>query len=102
MLSGLVLSRAPPRVGRVEVCVLLVGLADAVMPRAAAVVLWPGVVPKSVENEACPAAGDGVPPPPVELVPKEPARLIARHAEVFQMFRGHFARAEVPEKAEVG
>ena len=85
MLNRFFLSRAPPRVGRVEVCVLLVGLADAVMPRAAAVVLWSGVVPKSVENWTCLVAGDGVTPPPVELVPEEPARLIAHHAEVSQV-----------------
>ena len=49
--------------GRVEICVLLVGLANAVVPRAAVVALWSGVVTQAVKNEARPAAGDGVPVP---------------------------------------
>ena len=68
--------------GRVEICVLLVGLANAVVFRAAVVALWSGLVAQTVKNEARPAAGDGVSPLPIELMPKEPARLVACHAKV--------------------
>ena len=71
--------------GRVEICVLLVGLANAVVPRAAVVALWSGVVTQAVKNEARPAAGDGVSPLTIELVPKEPARLVACHAKILNV-----------------
>ena len=62
--------------------VMLVGLAGAVVPRAAVVALWSGVVTQAAKNEAQSAAGDGVSPLPIELMPKEPARLVACHAKV--------------------
>ena len=59
------------------------------------------VVTESVENEACPASCNSMPPLAVELMAEKAACLVIGHAEVLHVFRCQLMGAQVAEAAEV-